>query len=66
MTRTVKEKVRDLENAIVPTATLIHAFADAVAQYLASTTGGRVDIAMHGLTIISRVPAENSLKSEKL
>ena len=57
MPRQVKLRVRDLEIADVPTASLLHAFADAAAQYLANATGGRVEIAMHGLVIISRLPA---------
>jgi len=57
MSRAVKKKVRDLENANVPTASLLHAFADAAAQYLANATGDKVEIAMHGLIVISRMPA---------
>lgn len=53
----VMEKVRDLEIAKVPTSAQLHGFADAVAQYLANTTDGQVDISMHGLIVISRMPA---------
>jgi len=63
--RAVKEKVQDLERAKVPTASLLHAFADAAAQYLANATNGRVDIAMHGLIVISRMPAGASPQKKK-
>jgi len=62
----VKEKARDLQVAKVPTSVLLHALADAVAQYLANATGGRVDIAMHGLIVISRVPKGASLQGKKV
>jgi hypothetical protein len=60
MPRLLKEKIKELEAANVPTASLLHGLAGAVAQYLANVTGGRVDIAMHGLVIISRMPAAAS------
>ncbi|KLU21956.1 hypothetical protein EOS_32960 [Caballeronia mineralivorans PML1(12)] len=66
MPRAVKERVRELESAKISTAVLLHAFADSIAQYLANTTGGRVDIAMHSLITISRLPTGNSSQRDKL
>jgi hypothetical protein len=57
MPRAMRERVRDLESAKVPTTALLHALAEAVAQYLANATGGRVEIGMHGRVVISRSPA---------
>ncbi|WP_165089452.1 MULTISPECIES: hypothetical protein [unclassified Caballeronia] len=53
----MKQSVQAIEIAKVPTAALLQALANEVAQYLANATGGRVDIAMHGLIVISRMPA---------
>jgi len=53
----MKQSVQAIEIAKVPTAALLQALATEVAQYLANATNGRVDIAMHGLVIISRLPA---------
>jgi hypothetical protein len=66
MPRAMKQTIRDIEIAKVPTASLLHAFAYAAAQYLADATGDRVDIAMHGLIIISRLPTGNSFQRDKL
>jgi len=65
MPRHVKDRVRDLEIAATPTASLIHAFADAAAQYLANVTGGKVEIAMHGLFIVSRTPDAAAAQKRK-
>lgn len=65
MPRIVKEKIREIETANTPTASLLHGLAGAVAQYLANATGGRVEIAMYGFLIISRVPAGASLKTKE-
>lgn len=54
--RDLIEKIRALERAHVPTASLIHAVAVSAAQCLAEATGGRVDIVLHGIVAISRVP----------
>jgi hypothetical protein len=51
------EKIRALERARVPTASLIHAVAVSAAQCLAEATGGRVDIVLHGIVTVSRAPA---------
>ncbi|MFM0165741.1 hypothetical protein PQR39_35595 [Paraburkholderia sediminicola] len=58
------EKIRALEHARKPTPDLIHAVAVAAAECLAKATGGKVDIALHGLVIISRAPASVALKQK--
>jgi hypothetical protein len=50
------EKIRALERARIPTASLIHAVAVSAAQCLAEATGGRVDIVLHGIVAVSRAP----------
>lgn len=50
------ESARALECAKKPTMILIHAVAVAAAQCLARATGGRVDIALHGVVVVSRSP----------
>lgn len=59
------EKIRALERARVPTSSLIHAVADSAARCLAAATGGRVDIALQGLVVISRVPEGAQIKQRK-
>jgi hypothetical protein len=50
------EKTRALQRARVPTSALIQAVAAAAAQCLAVATGNRVDIALHGVVVVSRSP----------
>lgn len=66
MPRRMRQSVQAIEFAKVPTAALLQALANEVAQYLANATRARVDISMHGLVVISKLPAGNPSQRDKL